>query len=151
MIMDNLAQWRRYSPVSSPLGRAFVFLESLDVHCPDGKYPIDGDNVFCLVQRYRSKPVEKAAFEAHRKYTDVQYIIAGNESILWAPLASLTTVTQPFDVERDIGFCATPAEHTALRLCAGQFAVLFPEDGHAPGIVSSESSDVVKAVVKVRL
>ena len=149
MIMDNLAGWRRYAGTQPGLTPAFEFLQTLTPATPDGRYEIDGDRIFCLVQRYRTKPLAEAKFEAHRKYTDVQFILAGRETILWAPLAALPTVTQPHDTERDIAFFAMPTQHTSLRLCAGQFTILFPHDGHAPGLECDGSTDVVKAVVKV--
>jgi biofilm protein TabA len=145
MIMDQLPQWRRYAGLLTGLPQAFQFLETLTPATPDGRYEL-GSN-YCLVQRYRTKL--EGAFEAHRKYVDVQYILAGHETILWAPLASLTTVTQPYDAARDIAFFAAPVGHTPLRLGPGQFAILFPEDGHAPGLENAGATDVVKAVVKV--
>ena len=144
MIMDNLPQWRRYAGLLPGLSPAFQFLETLTPATPDGRYELDGN--YCLVQRYRTKP--HGTFEAHRKYVDVQFILAGRETILWAPLASLTTVTQSYVDDRDVGFFAMPATSTALRLGAGQFTILFPADGHAPGIECDGAVDVVKAVVK---
>jgi YhcH/YjgK/YiaL family protein len=148
MIMDELTEWRRYAEVLPGLTQAFEFLEKLDATRPDGRYEIDGNRIYCLVQRYRTK--SDNAFEAHRNYVDVQYIVAGRETILWSPLATLTMVTQPYAADRDVGFFATPATSTPLRLSAGQFAILFPADGHAPCLENDGACDVVKAVVKVR-
>ncbi len=156
MILDCLPQWRRYATTLPGLAKAFEYLQTLDAGCPNGRYELDGDRMYCLVQRYRTKPREQAAFEAHRKYVDVQFMLAGRETILWAPLAALTTVTQPYDSSRDIGFFApvTGAPVTGatpVQLGVQQFAILFPEDGHAPGVEADGAMEVVKAVVKVRL
>jgi len=78
-------------------------------------------------------------------------VLAGRETILWAPLAALTTVTQPYDPARDIGFFAMVGGTTPLSLGPGQFSILFPADGHAPGLAAEGATDVVKVVVKVRL
>ena len=151
MILDTLPHWRRYAATLPGLETAFAYLQTLDTGCPNGRYELDGDRVYCLVQRYRTKPREQAAFEAHRNYADVQYILAGRETILWAPLAALTTVTKPHDPSRDIGFFATVTGATPVHLGPQQFAILFAEDGHAPGVEADGAADVVKAVVKVRL
>ncbi len=151
MILDCLPQWRRYATTLPGLAKAFEYLQTLDAGCPNGRYELDGDRMYCLVQRYRTKPREQAAFEAHRKYVDVQFMLAGRETILWAPLAALTTVTQPYDSSRDIGFFAPVTGVTPVQLGVQQFAILFPEDGHAPGVEADGAVEVVKAVVKVRL
>ena len=75
---------------------------------------------------------------------------AGRETILWSPLAALTQVTQPYAAERDIAFFANPPQWTPLNLQAGQFAIFFPEDGHAPGLECAGPSAVRKVVIKVR-
>ena len=151
MILDTLPHWRRYAPTLPGLTQACEYLQTLNADTATGRYELDGDRVFCLVQRYRTKPVTQAKLEAHRNYADVQYLIAGRETILWAPLATLTTVTQPYDSGRDIEFFATVDGTTPVNLEAGHFSVLFPPDGHAPGIEWNGALDVVKAVVKVRL
>ena len=151
MILDCLPQWRRYATTLSGLAKAFEYLQTLDAGCPNGRYELDGDRMYCLVQRYRTKPRAQAALEAHRKYADVQFILAGRETILWAPHAALTKVTQPYDANRDTEFFGMIANPMPVSLIAGQFAILFPADGHAPGLETDHAADVVKAVVKVRL
>ena len=60
-------------------------------------------------------------------------------------------MTQAYDLSRDIEFFAAVTGATPVHLDVQQFAILFPEDAHAPGVEVDGSSDVVKAVVKVRL
>ncbi len=151
MILDCLPQWRRYAATLPGLVKVFEYLQTLDDGCPNGRYELDGDRMYCLVQRYWTKAHSQAAFEVHRKYVDVQFMLAGCETILWAPLAALTTVTQLYDSSRDIEFFSPVTGVTPVHLDVQQFAILFPEDGHAPGVEVDGSSDVVKAVVKVRL
>ena len=151
MILDCLPYWRQYAATLPGLDKAFMYLQTLDANCPTGRYELDGDRVYALVQRYRTKPHTQAALEVHRKYADVQLILAGRETILWAPLGALTTVTQPYDPARDIGFFAMVEGTTPLHLSPGQFSIFFPQDGHAPGLEANGATDVVKVVVKVRL
>ena len=151
MILDCLPNWRQYAATLPGLDTAFAYLQTVDANCPAGRYELDGNRVYALVQRYRTKPHDQAALEVHRKYADVQLILAGRETILWAPLAALTTVTKPYDPARDIGFFAMVSGTTALYHGPGQFSILFPEDGHAPGLEADGVADVVKVVVKVHL
>ena len=150
MITDTLAQCRRYTKLSTRFVAAFEFLEKFSASQPDGRHDIDGDNCFALVQTYTTRPLAEAKFEAHRQYIDIQFIQAGRENILWSPLAVLTQVTGPYVAERDIAFFANPPQWTPIRLHAGQFAIFFPTDGHAPGIECDGATEVRKVVIKVR-
>ena len=150
MIADTLAKYRRYKNLSPRFAAAFEFLAKLPAGQPDGRCDIDGDNCFALVQSYTTKPLAQAKFEAHRQYTDIQFILAGCEALLWSPLAALTQVTEPYAAERDIAFFANPPQWTPVHLAAGQFTIFFPEDGHAPGIESAGPEAVRKVVIKVR-
>lgn len=150
MITDTLAQSHRYLGLSPRFSAAFEFLHRFTADQRDGRCDIDGDNCFALVQSYSSKPLAQAKFEAHRQYIDIQFIHAGQESILWAPLATLTHITEPYLAERDVAFFANPPHSTAINLNAGDFTIFFPEDGHAPGIQYNGPSEVRKVVIKVR-
>src|SRR2546423_457006 len=77
--------------------RALEYLCRFEAHLKPGRYDLDGERVYALVQQYTTKPVEQSQFEAHRRYIDVQYVHAGRETILWAPIATLGTVTMPYD------------------------------------------------------
>ncbi|MEI6083775.1 MAG: YhcH/YjgK/YiaL family protein [Verrucomicrobiota bacterium] len=150
MILDELTEWRRYAGLLPGLDKAFEFLEKFDLTRPDGRYELDGDRVYCLVQRYKTKPVDQGVYEAHRKYTDLQFIVAGRETILWAPLTALETVRTPYVDDKDYALYESIPGSTPLRLSAGQFAILFPADGHAPCLELDGPCDVIKVVVKVR-
>ena len=132
------------------LKKAFAFLRSASLHSlPDGRVEIDGDRVFALVQRYHTKAVDSPTFEFHRKYIDIQFIVSGEEIIGWAPLEGVT-VTEAYDTERDVCIgTSAKGSWTRAYLEAGQLAVLWPEDGHAPKLAGCAPSSVMKIVVKV--
>jgi biofilm protein TabA len=150
MIVDTLKQCRRYITLSPHFAAAFEFLRKLPADQPLGRFDLDGDDCFALVQTYTTKPHAEAKFEAHRKYIDIQFIQSGRETILWSPLADLTEVVQPFDGVKDITFYATPPRVTPVNLLAGAFTIFFPEDGHAPMLEFQGATEVRKVVVKVR-
>jgi YhcH/YjgK/YiaL family protein len=148
MILDLLTHWQQYRWGGERFRLGFKFLESLDPTTADGTYRIDGDNVYCMVQTYETRPRDGHQFEAHRTYADIQYLVRGEESILWAPTSELT-VTKPY--KPDIEFFALVPSPTDLALMPGRFCVLFPQDAHAPCTIHGAPCTVRKAVVKVKL
>jgi len=132
------------------LQKAVAFLRSDKIQgLPDGRVEIDGDRVFALVQRYETMMTAAPKFECHRKYIDVQFIVSGEEVIGWAPLDGMT-ITEAYDTDKDICFgTVAKGRWTRAYLRAGQLAVLWPEDGHAPKLAGSASMPVMKIVVKV--
>ena len=150
MISDTLDQCHRYTSLSPRFAAAFDFLEKLPPHHPPGRYEIDGNDCFALMQSYRSQPREMGKVETHRQYIDIQFIQAGRETMLWSPINALPHVTQPYNAEKDVIFYATPLNMLPLTLTAGQFVIFFPTDGHAGGLEWSGQSEVRKVVIKVR-
>lgn len=139
----------RYAELHPLLGEAFAALRSFDLTTPDGKIELRGDDLFLNVERYTTQPAEDRRFESHRAYLDVQTIFTGRESIYVEPIERLD-VTEPFDAERDVAFYTGPHE-TRLDLQPGDFAILFPEDGHKPVCECGGPSEVLKVVAKVRI
>ena len=150
MIADMFEQRRRYTGLSPRFAAAFEFLEQLPGNQANGRYDIEGDDCFALVQTYTTRPLAQALFETHRKYIDIQWLQAGCETMFWSPLAALTQVTQPYVADKDVVFYAAPAHRTPIDLHAGEFVIFFPEDGHAGGLECGSQSEVRKVVIKVR-
>ncbi len=148
MILDTLKNWKDYKWQDGRFTAAFKFLESIGHGIADGRHDIDGDNVYCMIQAYTTRSREGHEYEAHRNYADIQYLLAGEESILWAPTPSLVVI-KPY--EPDIEMYAAIPSATDLVLKPGIFCVLFPQDAHAPCLEHGGPVMVRKAVVKVRL
>ena len=149
MITDTLELCHRYAGLHPRFAAAFAFLQKLPAEQALGRFELDGDNCFALVQSYTTKPAADGKFESHEKYIDIQFIQAGQETLLWAPRATLK-ITEPYNAEKDVAFYAAPARTTAVNLVAGEFAIFFPEDGHAPGIEFGGAATVRKIVIKIR-
>ncbi len=107
-----------------------------------------GDGVFAIEACYDSKPRSEGFFESHRKYIDVQVIVAGEELIEVADIARLT-VSQAYDAERDLIKYTEGAAGSRLAMRAGDVAVFFPTDGHMPSLQLGGPVPVHKTVVKV--
>lgn len=149
MILDTLANAARYESLNSRFAKTFAWLRGFDGTQELGRHDIDGDDCFALVQTYETKPMEKAKFEAHRKYIDVQFIHSGRETILWAPLASMKEETMAYSEEKEAALWKLVPDVTPLHMSAGHFAILYPEDAHAPCIEWEKPEQVFKVVVKV--
>ena len=149
MIFDSLSLWRTYKWPSERFAKGLEFIEALKPDAAEGRVAIDGDNLFCMVQNYETKPRENQQFEAHLHYADIQVLLAGEESILWAPQHELKAV-KPYEPDAEM-YALIPSP-TELVLKPGLFCVLFPQDAHAPCITHGATpSKVRKAVVKVKL
>ena len=151
MILDSLPLWRRYASLNPRLVRGFDFLQRLTADTAEGRHAIDGDAVYAMVQRYRTRPVAQMQLEAHRRYIDIQYLVSGCEVIHWAALAGLAEPTKPYDAATDAALYATTPDMTPVLLQAGQFAILFPDDAHAPCCAWGDPAEVLKVVVKVEV
>jgi YhcH/YjgK/YiaL family protein len=149
MILDTLANSTRYEALNSRFAKAFAFLRTVDGTQALGRHDLDGDHCFALVQTYATKSIESAKFEAHRKYIDVQFIFSGRETILWAPLAAMKEETMAYDETKEAALWKLVPDVTPLHMSAGHFAILFPEDAHAPCVEWELSEQVLKVVVKV--
>lgn len=149
MVFDTLAHASVYKSLLPGLAAAFDFLKnSATATLVDGRYPIDGERVFALVQTYETKPVAEGLLEAHRRYADVQVLLSGKEWIGYAPLCD-QPVEQPYDAERDIMFVR--GETTLCPLTPGVFALLLPQDAHLPGRTLGAPERVRKVVIKILL
>lgn len=152
MIATELKHIERQAEMTGALRKAVDFLRARAIQdLADGRFELEGDRVFALVQRYKTAAFAEPKFEAHRKYLDVQYIVTGEESIGWAP-SELISITEPYDADKDICFGTVRAGHwTSLCLPAGGLALFWPEDGHAPKLARGVPSSVMKVVVKIAL
>ncbi len=116
----------------------------------DGRYEVDGERMYVLVQSYETLLAnEFAKYEAHRRYIDVQYISEGVEMMGWAPLDQMQ-VNSEYNPDKDVVLGTCPI-HTAspVKVAAGQAAIFFPMDAHAPKLAAAAPCPIKKIVVKV--
>lgn len=145
MILDTLENAAKYTAIRTGTSEAFGFLDQPGLaDLPDGRYEISGDRVFAIVERNQGRSVSDGRLEAHREYMDVQYIISGDESMGWSPLADLEG-SLGYDEQRDLEFF-TDAPQALVKVPPGSFAVFLPTDAHLPGV---GEGPIHKVVVKI--
>ena len=90
MIHDTLAHASQYEVLGPRIEAALRLLRQNDLNAlPLGRWEIDGQDLFAIVDEYDSKPLEKCFWEAHRKYIDVQFLVRGVEQMGHAELGGL--------------------------------------------------------------
>jgi len=146
IIMDNLQRAERYYDMHPAFEKAFAFLRRNDLaELPDDRYEIDGDRLFCMISKGPGRSRTEAKLEAHRKYIDIQYVIAGADEMGWKPAAGCKLIDTSYDADKDIGFFKDRPD-SWTKVSAGSFVIFFPQDAHAPLVSGGE---IHKAVLKI--
>lgn len=149
MIIDKLNNASLYYGISERIAKALKYLQNNDLsEFQNGRYDIDSDNIFVLVQDYNTKPLSEGKYEAHRKYIDIQYIIKGEEKLGYVYVHKLKTSTD-YDEVKDIVFFNGEGDFVTAE--EGTFIIFYPEDAHMPGIESEICEYVKKAVIKIKV
>lgn len=147
MIIDNVSNAKRYYASLPLLKKGFDKLTELE-NAPCGKAEIDGENIYASVQECVSAEPEKCAFENHRRYIDVHYVIDGEERIDYLP-KSVCEPTTDFDTENDYELLTANGEFQTVVLNKGDFAVLYPDEVHRTKVCVAEPKPLRKIVFKV--
>lgn len=153
MIFATLLNISRQVVPSPRMVRALQFLQETDLNTlPEGRFPVEGNDIFAIVSSYLTIiPQPMVELEGHKKYIDIQYVVSGKEMVGWHPSESVP-VSRVYDPEKDFWNGERPGnEITWFTIKAGEAAILFPSDAHAPQMACDESIRVKKVVVKVAL
>lgn len=150
MIIDTLKNRELYS-FGPAWKKAFEFLETLTPESADGKYIIDGEDIFAIVMSYDTASPETGTFESHREYVDIQSVIVGAERFECSFTENLE-LHMPYDATKEAAFYKrTKPGQTRVDVYPGTFVMLWPHDAHLPGLMAGERSErVKKVVVKVK-
>ena len=146
MILDTLARSDRYLALHPLFARAFDFLRSTDLDALEpGKHAIDGERLFAIVEACAGRTRAEAKLESHRRYIDIQLVLAGVDEMGWKPTADCVDPATDHDAARDIRFYNdAPASWVATP--PGAFCMFFPDDAHAPLVGDGM---IRKVVVKI--
>ena len=102
---------------------------------------------FALEQAYLSKSRAEAFLESHRKFIDVQAVVAGDEIQEVVDIGRMS-VEAPYNPERDLIKYHDFKDTSLLSAREGLVAVFFPVDGHISRTAGAPVL-VRKTVVKV--
>jgi YhcH/YjgK/YiaL family protein len=144
MIFDKISNLSFYLPFDARFQTVIDYLAKTDVDAlEEGSYPI-GDGILANVSEY--EPIKgEFAFEAHRKYADLQYLHRGDEIIEWMPLDEIKDASEYSDEYDYLGTTTVGKTKVALEVDEGSFAYFAPCDVHRPGMF--RRADKVKKIV----
>lgn len=148
MIVSNLQNSSRIEGLHPLFKTLFDYVKSHDLlHTELGRIEIDGDNLFINNVNPECVDKEKQVLELHRDYIDVHILLEGAETIGWKAIEDLTNEVKAYEKEGDCAlYLDVPTVWVDLR--PGQFAIVYPEDPHAPVIGKGK---IRKLIGKVKL
>ncbi len=149
MIVDKIENINLYFGLGERFHVALSYLKKNKFeNVKDGRYEIDGDNIYALVSRYLTKPIENGKWESHKKYIDVQFVAEGKERIGHSNLNGMSVI-EKYKEDKDIQFLNGTGDFITAE--KNTFVILFPQDVHMPGILAdNQQYEVIKVVVKVK-
>lgn len=146
MILDTLDNFASYAALNPLFQDVADYMASHDLASQEvGKVEIKGRDLFVNVCLAKGKERGEARLETHDEMIDIQVPLSCAETMGYTPRRALPPT--PYDAQNDISFYDGQAEQY-VTVHPGEFAVFFPQDGHAPCISSEEA--IRKVIFKVR-
>ena len=150
MIVDKIENADQYFGLSASIDRGLQFLKETPlVQKKDGRYEIEGNELFYVIYTYTSKPSEECKFEVHEKHIDIQYMLSGCEVMGYAPQSTLTIIKKPYDDVMDVALYYTPNSYSEIIFSEGMFILLYPDEGHMFKCQFDKPLTVRRALVKI--
>ncbi|WP_378954107.1 YhcH/YjgK/YiaL family protein [Pelosinus sp. sgz500959] len=147
--IDNLDDENIFYP--EVLRKGLAYIKNTDFSAmADGKYEIDGENMFAIVSKYTPDAKENRKTETHIKYIDIQYIHSGEELIGFSRLSDKAEISEEYSEEKDATFYNSVENENYSKVSAGMYALCFPWDIHRPGCTSQPDVIVHKVVLKIK-
>ena len=148
MIIDTLDNLGKYVALNPLFADVVEFLKSHDLNTMEaGKYPIKDKDLFMNLSLTKQRTKETAFLETHIEMIDIQIPITCAETFGYSPLCDLPAFE--YNEEKDITKYGDTNPQTYVTVNPGQFAIFFPQDGHAPCIIEKE--EIKKAIFKVKV
>lgn len=138
---------RQYEANPALWDKVFKFLgDSKLATLAPGKYPIEGTEAYAMITAGAPKNIDDVKWESHRKFIDLQYVMAGKVKLGVTPVSS-AKITAPFDETRDAANYT--AEGKYYEATPEAFFLFFPQDAHRPDIKVDGYDTLKKLVIKV--
>ena len=130
--------------------RALDALQKLDLsRLEPGRYELEGDKLFYLVQDAQPRAFDDSKAEAHRSYADIQIPISACERFGFSlPEPGMMPTDNQLE-ENDIAFYPKPSNEFFMDIEPGAFAVFMPKELHRPCLSVKDKAKIRKAVVKI--
>ena len=147
MIIDTIDNLGKYVVLNPLFADVVDFLKCHDLNTMEaGKYPIKEKDLFLNLQMAKGRSQEAAVLETHVEMIDIQIPLSGDETFGYTPLSDLPSFD--YNAEKDITKYGETKAQTYVTVKPGQFAIFFPQDGHAPCITNVP--EIKKAIFKIK-
>ena len=147
MIVGNLKNAERYYALNQDFEQVFKYLGTLaEDNLPEKIVMREGDVWVNGAAVFTDPANPDKDAEAHRKFLGIHYVISGEEVLGYAEISTLKT-TKAYNEAGDCEMLTGQVQ--PVRLKAGDFCVVYPEDAHTP--VMGKSEKLVKVVAKIRV
>ena len=147
MIIDTIDNLGKYVALNPLFADVVEFLNSHDLQTLEaGKYPIKDKDAFLNLQVAKQRTKDTAFLETHIEMIDIQIPISCAETFGYTPLQDLPDFE--YNAEKDITKYGDTKAQTYVTVNPGQFAIFFPQDGHAPCI--TDTPEIKKAIFKIK-
>lgn len=147
MIFDTINNFNSYVKLApSVWSELEKFIANCTTDTPVGRYEIDGEKVYAMIQSYNLHEFNADKLEIHREFIDIQLLLKGAETIWYRSVDGLEQ-TQPYAPDCAF-FHAEKSDSVPLPMIPGYFAMFLPEEGHQPG-VGNPANQVIKMVIKI--
>ena len=147
MIIDTIDNLGKYVALNPLFADVVEFLKGHDLLTLEtGKYPIKDKDLFLNLQVAKQRTKETALLETHVEMIDIQIPVTAAETFGYTPLCNLPAFD--YNAEKDITKYGDTKAQTYVTVNPGQFAIFFPQDGHAPCI--TDAPEIKKAIFKVK-
>lgn len=153
MILDSIKSFEKYRTLVPGFDKVYDFIRNnkLD-ELKESRYEIDGENVYCTLFEGDLKGIEDCPLEVHDSYIDIHVIVEGVETIGIKDRCHCDD--QGPDVkykeENDIAFLNNDTPDNYVSIGAGNLAIIFPADAHAPLMGDGKVKKVVFKVMVER-
>lgn len=144
MILTNPENLPRYDALIPSLAEVARFIGGGEK--PGGRYEL-ANGAYAMVKEGVTRAEVQPRFEAHRRYVDVHYLLAGSERIVWRNTGGLR-VQQEYNPEKDNIFYSGMGG-CAVDLQPGDMLICFEEDGHKANNSVFEPQPYKKIVFKL--
>jgi YhcH/YjgK/YiaL family protein len=147
MIIDTIDNLGKYVVLNPLFADVVEFLKDHDLQTLEpGKYPIKDKDAFLNLQVAKQRTKNTAFLETHIEMIDIQIPISCAETFGYTPLQDLPDFE--YNAEKDITKYGDTKAQTYVTVNPGQFAIFFPQDGHAPCI--TDTPEIKKAIFKIK-
>ncbi len=114
-----------------------------------GRYEIEGDKLFYMVQDAMPRSLDGCKSEAHRTYADIQLPLTARERLGFSlPQAGIEACDDRYE-SNDIAFFPNPDNEFFMDLDPGAYAVFLPGELHRPCVMINDQTPYRKIVMKV--